>query len=139
MPPGAVYLDDLQVALPGGSQPILLESFEALKGWDVLVEVPNAPRDTLQLVRTPTHGGASAGMFTWSGGHPLPLRGIYQESSPLPRAAVVSRTLLTSQGYKVGDRLLLGVHSHLVQVTIQGVVDFFPTLDPEEEPFLILN
>ncbi len=56
-----------------------------------------------------------------------------------PSAVIVSRKLLQKYGYKLGDQINLGLREVEIPFYITEVVDYFPTLYPGKELFIIAN
>jgi putative ABC transport system permease protein len=60
-----------------------------------------------------------------------------------PEAVLVSRNILRSTGAQVGDRITIEMHDvgepKGIPFVVAGVLDYFPTLYPEDGPFFVGN
>ncbi|GBD11344.1 hypothetical protein HRbin23_01007 [bacterium HR23] len=133
--PGALYLDGIMAVGPEGET--LLEGFEDLQGWSILEDPAQPGVQTLALSNAFPRSGKPTALFTWSGGF-LSARGIRPGPPVQPIPALFSRALLEQARLKVGERVTASVLSTSVPLRIQGQVEFFPTLYPREEPFLVV-
>ncbi len=138
-----IYVDDLQVRAPGSEKPTVVEDFEDISEWTAVSEyqggsAAQAPSpDSLSRERTIVHNGSLAARYTW-GGRQL-FRGIFPYVDSKPLTAIASRTFLKAVGASVGDWITIRIPGQFIPVSVEGVVDYFPTLYPEQKPFLILN
>lgn len=133
--PGALFLDGIFALGPTGET--LLEGFADIQGWSVLEDPFQPGVQTLTLSNASPRSGKPTALFTWSGGF-LGARGIRPGPPLEPLPALFSRTLLEKAHLEVGERVTASVLSTSVPLRIVGKVDYFPTLYPEEEPFLVV-
>ena len=131
---GVVFLDSLQAVTPAG--PVELASFQSVDGWRPLEDLSSPGLYTLDTSEAVTRAGSPSAAFTWveSG---LTLRGIRPGTAELLVPALVSRELANSVGE--GEVILAFVGSTSVPLLVSGTVEFFPTLDPRESPFLVAD
>ena len=141
--PGAVYLDDLQAGSPGSSQRVIFHTFEDVDAATVIVDTQQAAADSLEnsdsIIR---EGRGSSGVFIWGSGSLFSIRGLSFGDSrepDVPLRGIASRTLLENEGVSRGDTLLIRAGTHVTPVEIAEVADFFPTLDPFNGGFLVVN
>ncbi len=141
--PGAVYLDDLQANAGPESRPVVLETFDAPPSLAVVKDSAASVGDSLETTTSITREGRGAsGVFIWGTGSLLSTRGLLfgaGRSGPPPLPVIASRAALDSVGLSKGDELLLSVSSHQVPSRIVEVVDFFPTMDPFDDGFLVAS
>ena len=133
---GALFFSGLQAITPSG--PVEVASFQDLDGWHPL-EDPEAPGlNALELsesvARLPGQGSAA---LTWGGGGAS--RGLRAGPAHTPLPVVVSPSFLDDNALEVGDEMPLSIGSMFVPVKVVDVMDFFPTVDPRERPFLLTN
>jgi len=67
------------------------------------------------------------------------MRGIKPGKTAAPVPAVVNEEFLKVADASIGDDLILGVSTYSVLVNIAGVANYFPTLDPGEKPFIVMD
>ncbi len=141
--PGAVYIDDLQVGSGPESEPVFLERFDEEPELAVANDSPGAVADSLEISASVTRDGrGTAGLFIWGTGSLLSTRGLLFGTGrdglpPLP--VIASRAALDRLGETLGSEPILSISSHIVPSRIIGVVDFFPTMDPFDDGFLITS
>jgi ABC-type antimicrobial peptide transport system permease subunit len=138
-----IYLDDLQVRSPASNTPVVVEDFEDISEWTPVSEyqggsAAQAPSpDSMSRERVIVHNGQSSSRYTW-GGRQI-FRGIFPYLDSKPLTAIASRTFLKAVGASVGDWVTIRIPGQFIPVSIEGVAEYFPTLDPGKKPFLILN
>lgn len=131
---GVVFMDSLQAVTPDG--PVELDSFQNVDGWRPLEDLSTPGLYTLDTSEAVTRAGSPSAAFTWveSG---LTLRGIRPGTGELLVPALVSREIASS--VSEGEVILAFVGSTSVPLLVSGTVEFFPTLDPRESPFLVAD
>jgi hypothetical protein len=135
--PGAIFFDSLAAITPGGEQE--LAGFHTLGKWQVVEDYVTPSLHSLDLSPSVTREGHGASAsFGWSPGS-TGLRGIRYGNTEEAMPVIVSAALLEITGAKLGDTLALGVTTFAVPVKIVAVADYFPTLDPQEEPFVVAD
>ena len=106
--------------------------------WTVLNTVPNAKGDTLVNI-TNEKNAKKYLRFQWTPGRGTrALRGFTKVNNKL-LPAIVSKSLLDVTGAKKDDVLSVSILNADGKIQIKEVIDFFPTLDPNKSPFVILN
>ena len=141
--PGVVYLDDLQAGFPGSDRRVILHTFEDVGAATVIIDSQRAAADSLEISDSIVReGGGSSGLFIWGTGSLFTIRGLSFGNSrdpDVPLKAIASRTLLENERVSRGDKLLISTAAHETPVEIVEVADFFPTLDPFNGGFLVVN
>lgn len=138
-----VYLDDLQVRGPAPAEPIIIEDFEDISEWTTRNEaqgsavVQGSSTESLAKQRTIVHSGEYAARYTWNGRSSF--QGIFPNYDDRPLSAIASQSFLDAVGVGVGDWITIRIPGQFVPIEIKAKVVYFPTLYPEEQPFLILN
>ena len=140
-PPGAVYFDEVTATTPAGRQTI--ETFAEDRRLAVINDSMGAATDGIEVSSTVSResGGRSLA-FIW-GPNPLAstrgfLLGV-ETKARAPLEAIVSRKALDDTGLAKGDRLRLSIAGHIVTAHVSEVVDFFPTMDPYDDGFIVVN
>jgi FtsX-like permease family len=135
--PGAVFLDGLAAIAPGGEQQ--LPGLSPLEGWQVIEDYARPGLYALELSQSVTRSQRSeSAVFSWAPGG-IGLRGIRYGPPEEPIPAVVSRAVLDSAQAQVGDTLSLGLSTFALPIKAVAVADFFPTLDPRQQPFAVVD
>ena len=135
-----IYYDDLQVRGPFSSEPVVVEDFEDVSDWDTMWKGSSpAPRDTFTASDEMVYSGATSGKFGWTSLVPSGHGSIFPNLETKPLAAVASRSFLRKSNVSVGSVVNVRMPGQDVPVIIEDVVEYFPTLDPDEEGFLIVN
>jgi len=138
--PGAVEIDDIAVTTRRGDDLIVVEDFDEPGRWHMLATTANAQGDALT-------GAADAdgnrlpdvARFSWTRGDWGELRGFAVDDVEAPLRALASPSFLELFDVSVGDALPILVDGGSLNVRISGVADYFPTADPQEKPFLVVD
>ena len=156
--PGAIFLGDLSVVTP--FEETLLGDFRSfLDEWHVVedYDVPglfalelseavarpgirgsadNAGNDAPPGLKARVATGSAA--LSWvPGGLALPSIRMGKPEIPIP--AIVSRSLLDVADARLGDTLTIGTIDATVPIQVVAIADYFPTLDPRENPFIVMD
>lgn len=67
------------------------------------------------------------------------MRGLRPGPTEDPVPAVVNEEFLELADASVGDDVILGLSTYSVMVNIAGVANYFPTIDPGEKPFVLMD
>ena len=137
--PGAIFLGDLSVGSELFGEEPLGDYRGFLEGWHTVedYDVPGlyALESSAAVAQPGTDG--SAAMSWIPGGLGLPTLRVGKPETPIP--AVVSRDVLDLAGVGVGDAFAVGTIDATVPVRAVAVADYFPTLDPREGPFVVMD
>ena len=135
--PGVLFLDGLTAHTPGGE--VVIAPFNTADGWSVIEDYVRPGLYSLETSRNVAREGAAGStVFSWSpGGIGAP--GLHPGDAAPPLPAVVSPEILDATGAEVGDRISLGMSTFALPLLVTGVADFFPTVDPREQPFVIAD
>jgi hypothetical protein len=133
----ALIIDDLGVVSATG-QETLVDDFESAFRWDAL-RTATRDRDTVQQVRQAAHSGTGAAAYNFLTGSGVPIRGIYVADPNIPVPAIASSFFMERTGLKLGGEVELVFGKLLLPVTIQGVVDYFPTMYNNDAGYIVVN
>ncbi len=135
--PGVLFINDLRAQTPEGERPVA--PFNTADGWGVIEDYVQPGLYSLETSRNVSRDGWSgSAVFSWApGGIGAPGLRPGGASPPLP--AVVSPGILDATGAEVGDRINLGMSTFALPLVVAAVTDFFPTVDPREQPFIIAD
>ncbi|MEE8465013.1 MAG: FtsX-like permease family protein, partial [Dehalococcoidia bacterium] len=134
---GGLFIGPLDAITPGGL--VSLADFESPQGWSVIEDFARPGLYALEV--SGTAGGGrfpSSTRFSWATGG-IGMRGIQTGVVEAPIPAVVNEEFLKVADASVGDDVILGVSTYSVLVNIAGVASYFPTLDPGEKPFIVVD
>lgn len=135
--PGVVFLDELMAVTPGGETH--LQSLQDLDEWQVVVDYSAPGLFALEPSQAAARSGSGiAAALSWiPGGSGLP--SIRPGGPEAPMAALMSSALLEKAGAGVGDSLTIGAVTVSLPFSAAADVRYFPTLDPREQPFLVVD
>lgn len=135
--PGIMFIDGLTAHTPRGD--VVISPFDTADGWNSIEDYVRPGLYSLETSRAVSQtGGEGSTVFSWSpGGIGAP--GLHPGASPPPMPVVVSPEILDETGSEIGDQISLGLSTFALPVVIAGVTDFFPTVDPREQPFFIAD
>ena len=131
--PSSISLDD--VTIMGSEIPspgIVIQDFETAGKWEPLPHQADE-MDTIDYTPEGRKPGSAGLSFSWLEPLSKASRGIFLPPSPYPLPAIGSRSFHT------GQLLLIRDDKQVLPVVIRDVVDFFPTLDPESKPFILVD
>ena len=134
---GAVFLADLEAMTPNG--PVTITDFESPGDWSV---VEDFSRPGLYGLET---SKSASGMrfplstrFSWASGG-VGLRGLRPGPTEDPIPAVVNSEFLELADASLGEDVIVGLSTYAIRVNIAAVADYFPTLNPGDKPFAVLD
>ena len=134
---GAIFLRELEAVTTSG--PVLLTDFEMSDDWTV---VEDFSRPGLYALETSGSAGGEqfpiSTRFSWASGG-VGLRGLRPGPTEPPIAALVNTEFLELADAALGDDVILGLSTYAIRINVVGVVDYFPTLDPGDKPFVVLD
>jgi hypothetical protein len=115
----------------------VVEPFDDTARWEILHVSAEAESDTLRNSSDGVNSGWAK--FTWTSDQVRTTHGIVYglESPSLP--VLASQSFLDSSGYELGDEFLMSVSDQSIRVRLKDTVEFFPTMDPVDDTFLIAD
>ena len=135
--PGVIFLDDLTAITPEGEAPV--SDFQSLNSWQA---VEDYTRPGLYALETSSavsrEPGRSSAAFSWAPGG-VGLRGFRPGSPSLPVPVIASPQILDIANVQVGEVVNVGTSNVAFPVRIVAIADYFPTLDPREQPFMVMD
>ena len=136
--PGTILLDDIHATFESGREKYLIDDFEGPNKWTTLV-TSVISSDSIGATREEVYNGLRAGEFSFGKDTDQGIRGFYRSTNAGSVPVVSSATFLKATGADVDDSLIVNIQGRLVPVTIIDTVDFFPTLDPAGNGFLVAD
>ncbi len=135
--PGVLFMDSLTAQTPRGD--VVISELTSSEGWTVIEDYVRPGLYSLETSRNVAREGtAGSVVFSWApGGIGVP--GLRPGNTSPPLRAVVSPGILDATGAEVGDRISLGMSTFALPLAITGVAEFFPTVDPRQQPFVIAD
>ena len=134
---GAVFLGRVDAVTPSGE--IMIHDFRSPEGWAVVEDFRKPGLYSLESSRAAAGGEFDVtGRFSWAPGG-VGLTGIRAGGPDEPLPAPVSSEFLTIADAEVGDTVILGMSTHALLLEVVAEVEYFPTLDPNERPFAVVD
>ena len=141
--PGAVFLSGLTALTPGGDVP--LSNFENQEEWHVLEDYIKPGLFAVEPSELVPPGGpnkaggpSGSAVFSWATGG-LGSRGIRPGRPEQPVPALASRSFLEQADAVAGDTVVVGFSTFALPFKIVNEVDYFPTLEPGKNPFVVVD
>ncbi len=135
--PGVLFLDDLSAVTPGGE--VLVEDFQSLANWRVAEDYTRPGLYALEASQAVSRGGGQqSAAYSWAPGG-VSLRAIRPGPPDTPVAAIVSPQILELADIGVGDVIGIATSNLAFPIRVVAVADYFPTLDPRDQPFIVLD
>ena len=135
--PGSFFVGRLDALTPDGE--ITLADFSTAEGWEVIQDFS---RPGLYELKASSAAASPefprSTRYSWATGG-VGLRG-FRAGGPIdPLPLIVNPEFLEVADAEVGDEVVLGMSTYSLPFRVVGVADFFPTLDPGEGPFAIVD
>ena len=137
--PGALFLGQLSVLTPSGS--VSITDFQELDQWHVIEDYsrPGVSYYVLEPSELMVPGGSGgSAVFSWVPGG-TGLQGVRPGRPEQPLPAVVSQSLLDHADARLGDTVNVRLPKYALSLKVVAVADYFPTLDPGERPFAVVD
>ncbi len=139
--PSALYFDEAVATTPAGRQTV--EAFTDDSRLAVINDATGAAIDGMEVSSTVSReAGGKSVAYIWGPNSYASTRGfllgVDSKQRP-PLTAIVSREVLERTGLSKGDVMSLSLTGHSVQAKVSEVVEFFPTMDPYTQGFIVLS
>lgn len=136
---GSIDIDEIAVRMKDGTDRVL-DNFDNLQKWGSLGTTLNHFGGSIAPERdksgAPVPGVAR---FSWGGAQQRVLQGVLAGKLQQTVPVLVSPGFLALSDYHVGDNVDVLMNSTEVLFHVVGVVDYFPTMDPNQSPFVIAD
>lgn len=134
---GAAFFGRVEAETPSGVTTI--HDFSSADGWHVIEDFRKPGLYSLD----PSQSAADrefdvTSRFSWASGG-LGLIGVRAGGADEPLPALVSSEFLEVTDSEVGDTIILGLSTYALPLEIAAEVEFFPTLDPDDKPFAVVD
>ena len=117
----------------------IVHDFRTPEGWRVVEDFRKPGLYSLESSRAAAGEGLDVtSRFSWSSGG-VGLTGIRTGAPDVPLPALVSTEFLEIADAEVGDTVILGMSTHALLLDVMAEVEYFPTLDPTERPFAVVD
>ena len=136
--PGTILLDDIHVTVGGDGEAHVIDDFESSKGWAPLA-TSIISSDLISYTRDGAYRGDRSGRFSFCKDTDRGIRGFYSNGAGRGVPAVASSSFAAASGAGVHDSLIVDVMGHLIPIMVADTVNYFPTLYPNREPFLLFD
>ncbi len=135
--PGVVFLDELTAVTPAGE--ITVADFQSLNEWQIVEDYTRPGLYALESSQAVSRvEGRQSAAYSWSPGG-ISLRAIRPGPPNVPVPAIVSPQILELADIQTGEVINVGTSNLAFPVRVAAVADYFPTLDPREMPFMVLD
>ena len=134
---GAIFLGKVEAVTPKGTT--LVQDFSTTEGWEVIKDFRRPGLYSLET--TPAAAQGEFGVtsrFSWAPGGTGRV-GVRAGGPDLPIPALVSSQFLEVADAQLGDIINLSMSSHSVSLQAAAELKYFPTLDPADRPFAIMD
>ncbi len=132
---GAIDIDDITVLTGGGTESVSVEDFETTGNWRRILVGANSLGDSL----TPVDGEPGIARLRWTEGVGREFRGVVYGGAQQALPVLASSGFMSANKLRPGDTLRVSIDSNRMDLLIKADVKYFPTLDPNEGPFVIAD
>ena len=134
---GAVFLGRVEASTPDGE--FTLHDFRSTEGWQVIEDFRRPGLYSLETSRAAVSDNFEvSSRFSWASGG-VGLTGLRAGAPDEPIPALVSGEFLKVADAEIGDTIILSMSSYSLLLKVVAKVDFFPTLDPGDRPFAVVD
>ena len=135
--PGVLFLDQIVAVGPSGER--VVARSQELTEWQVIEDFTTPGLNVLEPSRSVTrNGNQQSAAFSWAAAG-VGIRSLRPGPPEEPIPAIVSPFLLEEAEIGTGDTLPLGFSSYSVPIRVVALADYFPTLDPRKQAFVVLD
>ena len=134
---GMILLDDIR-ATDGAGESHVLDDFEGANKWTPL-STSMISTDSIGFTRSGAKRGNVSGAFRFGKDTDRGIRGFYRSPSGGPSPAVASVGFMRRAGMARGDSAVVSVLGRLVPIRVVDAAEYFPTMDPAGNGFLVMD
>lgn len=138
--PAAVDIDDIAVLNTTGTELIIVETFDSVNNWRTMAPTREALGDNLGQASlpdgTPLEGIAR---LRWTRSGPREYRGLAHGSELEVVPVIASESFVERYGGGDGKLIEISLDGTPVKISVRDVVEYFPTMSLEQEPFLLAD
>ena len=138
--PGGIDIDDISVLDQTGTELLVVETFDSVSNWRIMTPTREALGDSLSSASNPD-GTEQKGVarLRWTTSGPNEYRGL-AHGAELEIVPVIANSQFIEQfGGSDGKIINTSVDGFPIKVSIRDVVEYFPTMAINNEPFLIAD
>ncbi len=137
---GAIVLDNIGIILDNGDRQVI-DDFDDLTRWGSLGTTLNDFGGTITPLQDPSTGIPipSQARFSWGDAPLRKLNGVLAGRLRQLVPVLASHDFLDLTGFKIGDQVDVLLEEREVVIDIIDRIEFFPTLDPNRRPFLVVD
>ncbi len=138
--PGQLLIDDVSAHRRGEAEPVTIEDFSSVEGWNELRTGRRSVGDAF-TVAVDVNGDPipGVGRFRWTQGTRSEARGFSAADLSQPLPALATESFTDSYGIMPGDVVESSTLSTVFRVQVVELVRYFPTMDPQDGPFLVVD
>jgi hypothetical protein len=138
--PAALDIDDIAVLNSAGTELIIIETFDSVKNWRTMTPTREALGDNFGPASAPDGSPLpSIARLRWTASQPREYRGL-AHGSELEIVPVIASTRFVEEfGGEDGGVIEIALDGTPVNVSVQDVIEYFPTMALDEEPFLLAD
>ncbi len=133
----AIFFGRVDATTPQGDT--VVHDFRSVDGWHVIEDFRKPGLYSLEST-----GSAAEGEFDVTGRYSFGsgsggLTGIRAGGPDEPIPALASSEFLAAADAVIGDILIFGMSNYSLLVEVAGELEFFPTLNPADKPFVVMD
>ena len=136
--PGTILFDDIHATMGTSGETRALDDFEGGIRWTPLAS-SLLSSDSVGAILGDVHGGNLAGRFSFGKDTDRGIRGFYVSPNGGPMPIVASSSFMSTSGAAIGDVRIVSIRGRFVPVVIRDTVDYFPTLNPINNGFILVD
>ena len=138
--PGGIDIDDISVLNQTGTELLVVETFDSVSNWRLMTPTREALGDSLSSASNPD-GTEQKGVarLRWTTSGPTEYRGLAHGAELEIIPVIASSQFVEQFGGSDGKIINISIDGFPIKVSISDVVEYFPTMAINNEPFLIAD
>jgi hypothetical protein len=138
--PAALDIDDIAILNKTGTELIIIETFDSVNNWRTMVPTREALGDNLGKATNPDASPLDGiARLRWTSSGPREYRGLAHGSQLEVVPVIASISFIEEYGDENGEILEISLDGTPVKISVRDVIEYFPTLGLDQEPFLIAD
>ncbi len=133
----AVFFGRVNATTPGGES--VIHDFVSIEGWHALEDFRKPGLHSLESSESGAEGEFAATSRYSFGAGGAGQTGVRAGSPEEPIPALASSQFLEVADARIGDTVIVGMSNYSILLEVAGELNFFPTLDPQEKPFAVVD
>ena len=131
--PSAFDIDDISVMTRDAKRLIIVEDFNSLDEWNIMIPTREAMGDNFSMVEK------GIVRFRWASGESGEFRGFGFGHNQNNVFVFANTNFVDNFGGEIGVPIDILIRERPVKVIVKRIVDYFPTIESDDESFILMD